>query len=1190
MKIREMFAKSIDRPIKGVIKVGQDDQANVFEELDEYVVTRELTRHFRDFFANYRKGINGEVDEMGVWISGFFGSGKSHFLKILSYLLDNKEIDGKRAIDFFTEDRKIADAAVLANIKLAGSTNGDIILFNIDSKSVANARTNKDAIAVVFMKVFNEMLGYCGAIPFLAEFERKLDAAGQYEIFKAGFEKVSGMPWVEVREDFYFIQDDIIKTLVELNIMSEDAARNWCEHGSETYSLSIEQFARLVKAYCNRKGGNHHVVFLVDEIGQYIAEDPKLMLNLQTVTEDLGRICKGKAWVIVTSQQDIDSFTKVRGNDFSKILGRFDTRLSLSSANVDEVIRKRILQKTPAATKTLELLYDQKESVIKNLITFTQDTAEKKLYLDRADFAAVYPFVPYQFNLLGQVLTAIRLHGATGKHLAEGERSMLALFKESAELYKDSDEGVLIPFNVFFRALAKFIDHTHAIVISHAEENEFLEPFDVELLKVLFMIKYVKEIKGYPENLTSLMVSDIDEDRITLKKKVEDGLKRLFKQTLIQKNGDEYNFLTNEEQDINRSISQEVAEMGEIISTASAVIFDEVYKEKKYRYSNRYNFGFNQIVDDRFYKNIQTNDIGIKIITPYGEEQDDASLQLLSSTSSNVMIRLPADTTFLDEISDAIKIKKFLTKQGAQLSKTFTTIKAAKETELGERNERIRIFIEDALRHADIFVNGDKLNGTAKDPASRINEALGKLVAMRYHKLAYMETAPTVLEIENLFKNVQQNTLGIDKTASANQNALNDVQDTIALNSRRHIKTVMKTLMDKYSVAPYGFIDLDVQWLVASLFRNGRVMLSVNGKNIPLLDTDKNEIVRYLTKKEFLDKLVIENREVVPESQIKAVQGIIKEFFGMPAAAATEDILMADFLRHAGNLEYKTKELEVEYRIQPRLPGHTAVQTLLKLFNETKQYTHPVEFYRFVFDKQDDFRDLGEDMAPVFAFFAGDQKGIYDKALRCDELYEASKSYVTDKELISTVNEIRVILRKPMPFGEIYKLPSLIERFAQLHVAILGNEAKPVLTDIESDRKAVFTALANKPFEREYSDRYTERFDELRKKVESADGVADIKSAKFESDALKVRCIDEIAEAELREAARTASPEQPQAGETEAVPPKPAPKKVKNISIKQMLSSSTRMESEADIDAYVENLRTKLKQELEGSDTINVIL
>ena len=96
MLIKDMFVKPIDRDIRGVVKVGQDDEKIVKNELEEYVVTQEMQKHFRDFFASYARGINDYTDKMGVWISGFFGSGKSHFLKILSYLLDNREVGGKR--------------------------------------------------------------------------------------------------------------------------------------------------------------------------------------------------------------------------------------------------------------------------------------------------------------------------------------------------------------------------------------------------------------------------------------------------------------------------------------------------------------------------------------------------------------------------------------------------------------------------------------------------------------------------------------------------------------------------------------------------------------------------------------------------------------------------------------------------------------------------------------------------------------------------------------------------------------------------------------------------------------------------------------------------------------------------------------------------------------------------------------
>lgn len=146
------------------------------------------------------------------------------------------------------------------------------------------------------------------------------------------------------------------------------------------------------------------------------------------------------------------------------------------------------------------------------------DGIEKKLYSSRENFAAIYPFVPYQFNLLGSVLTSIRTHGASGKHLAEGERSMLALFKESAMRLMNDAAGKIVPFNMFYDALEQFLDHSHKGVITKALDNDYLNPnheqecFDVNVLKTLFLIKYVKEITANANNITSLMVSDIDTD------------------------------------------------------------------------------------------------------------------------------------------------------------------------------------------------------------------------------------------------------------------------------------------------------------------------------------------------------------------------------------------------------------------------------------------------------------------------------------------------------------------------------------------------------------------------------------------------------------------------------------------------------------------------------------------------------
>ena len=1193
MQIKEMFEKQIDRDIKGVIKVGQSDEENVYQELDEYVVTKELLKHFRDFFDNYEKGINNNTDKMGVWISGFFGSGKSHFLKILSHLLKNSVVEGKRAIEYFTDGKKIDDPMLIAKMTNSGTISSDVMLFNIDSKGSAKVGSGKEAIVEVFMKVFNEMQGYCGSIPYLAEFERQLDNEGRFEEFKNKFEEIAGTPWEKKRQAFAVIQDKIVKTIAAMDFMSEEAARNWCKNAKGNYDLSIEKFVSLVKEYCEKKGPNHHVIFLVDEIGQYIADDTQLMLNLQTIVEDLGTACRGKAWVIVTSQEDIDSITKTKGNDFSKIQGRFDTRLSLSASNVDEVIRKRVLAKNETATQTLSLLYEQKESIIKNLITFTTDIADKKLYTDKTDFADCYPFIPYQFNLLGQVLTAVRTYGASGKYLSDQSRSMLALFQESAIRLKDSQEGVLVPFSYFYDPLHKFIDHQHSQVITDAEDNSRLDEFDVELLKVLFMIKYVKEFKAKVDNLTTLMISNIDDDRIEIRGRIEESLKKLIRETLVQKNGEIYSFLTNEEQEINNAINNESVEMGEIIGEASTVIFEDIFTDKKYRYSNRYLFPFNQKVDGRYFKGNQSNDIGVSIITPYGEDYPDSALRMLSVQEHSVIVKLPNDSTFLDEITDSLKIYKFLNTLGARGS--FDSIRRAKENERLEKKDRICIFIEDALKHADIYVNGDKANISAKEPASRINEALGKLVAMQYNKLTYMETAPELSDIAAVFNGSdgQLSFLGTSDT-TPNKLALEEVIQVIGLNNARHMKTSLKSLQDKFGAAPYGFDPKDVQWLVAMLFKMGRVSLTYNSQSLSMLSNTKEELVRYLTKREFVEKLLISIRERATDGQIRSAKEVIKDYFGFSVSSDDDDMIMRTFKKKAQDKLELFSEIMIEYRVNPKLPCKSLMEQAKKNLEELLTIKEPAEFFKTVDKKRDDLLDDADDTAPVLDFFNGDQKKIFEKAQEQIQMFENSKIYVREQEIIDNVARMEAIVTAKNPFRQIQKLPDMSMRFVQQYGELLEKEAEEMRPIVEDDQRKVLHILDEKGFVSVFRDRFSSVFEELKEKLDTSNEIATVKNIRLESDTLKLRCLDEITEYEEAHRPKvnpepSVNPETPSTSEGPVSPVQPKPKKRKNVSISNVAGARTySIENEQDIDNFLAEMKEKLLNELDENTIITL--
>lgn len=1051
-----MFEKLIDRDIKGVVKVGQDDEENIFQELEEYVVTNELNKHIGDFFEAYKKGIRGNTDEVGVWISGFFGSGKSHFLKILSYLIENKSVQGKEAIHFF--DKKIRDSMILADLKMAGDITTDVVLFDIDAKSESDSKSDKDSIVKVLNKVFNEMQGYCGSIPWIADIERKMAKDGLYEQFKETFKEISGNRWEDSREDFYYEEDSIIDALCKTTKMSKDAAKHWFELAEQDYSISIEKFAKRVSEYIEDKRKqpdtkDHHVAFLADEVGQYIGDNSQSMLNLQTIVHQFGIHCSGKAWIIVTSQEDIDSVLSVKGNDFSKIQGRFDTKLSLSSAYVDEVIKKRILIKNREGTATLREVYRQKSSILKNLFIFSQATAEMKSFTSEDDFVEIYPFVPYQFNLLQKVFTGVRIHGASGKSLSEGERSLLSAFQESAIRFAEHDEGSLIPFSAFYETIEAFLDSTIRTVIIHAKKNSRLKQKDVDILKLLFLIKYVKEMPSDLENLSTLMVDHIDVDKLDLKKEMEASLIRLSKETLIQKNGDEYIFLTNDEQDVNREIKNMHVDTAEVIQKIGEEIFNTIYKDKKFRYSSRYHFGFNTIIDDRSLS-VQTHDIGLKIITPYYEAAADlnqSELKMMSMRENNVILKLPADTSYLDEMEQILKIQAYLkVRSGSSVSQAIEDIKTRKGREVTERKERISTHLTEALRVAEVFVNSQQLDVKEKSPIDRINDGFKALIENLFSKLTYVkEYIDTTKQLHDLLQeNTTQLTLTDDE--EPNKLALQEVNSYIERLTTRKQQVTIKGITSYFSKQPYGWNDLDTTAIIIKLFKGQEIKLELNQSN---LNTSDRDILNYLTKRDYVDKVVIKKREQIPQNLIKTTKDIIKDMFEITAVPSDEDGLMVRCKELLQKELYEINVLLTYYKnkVYPGrdilIDGKDPIEKLLSI-------SDTASFYKQVKVLEDKLVDYTEVVGDVKDFFEN-QRELYDNAVKRLEIFESNRSYVTDIKVSEIIDSMEKIVKYTKPYDNIQKLPGLYKDFDDQFVVLLEKECEPISKAIDQDLNVV---------------------------------------------------------------------------------------------------------------------------------------
>lgn len=1202
MNIGQMFAKSINREIKPVVKPGQVDDATVKLELQEYVVTQELQKHFAEFFANYRLGIGQDTNRIGVWISGFFGSGKSHFLKMLSYLIDDDEVDGKPALDYFIEDNKITDPAVLDNIRAAESVDTDVILFDIASKSRTSNAANRDVIPMVLLRAFNEKLGYSYQYPRMADLERRLDAEGKLENFRKRVCELDGEDWDDAVAAIDLVQDAFVQAMTEQDIMSEDAARSWCDRVGEEYSISTEDLAKLVRKYIESKGNDHHVVFCVDEVGQYIGDNSNMMLDLQALEHDFETQCHGKAWILVTAQEAYDKMQVVNTGDFSKIQGRFDIRLNLSSSDVAEVVKKRILKKNAAAQAELEAVYPKKVDVLSTTLKFSGDMPEMKLFEGASDFADVYPFVPYQFNLLGKVLDAVRLFSSPGKNSSYGERSMLSMYLSTAKSIQDQDAGVLVPFNAFYHGLSALVDHETAIAITNAQRNNYLNPdhadtcFEVEVLKVLFMVKNVQEFNAPTvQNIATLMVSRLDEDRYQLEKRVETALKKLCQQQLVQNLGDNYVFLTNEEQEVNREIAQRQVEDSEMNRELAQLVFDENYRADKYRYpylGNRYTFGFNRKIDEYDALSRPDNAITVKIITSRGEDADEARLKMLSGSddgSHTIYVLLHDDTRLNSELRTMLQIQNYLRSGTAGRITKYRAICEAKQQEVEDRRKNVKVYLNQALSEADIYVYATKLPGNGRDFEVRLNEAFKQQVDRLFNHLTDMDKAVSEQDIGKLFADMGQ--LRMTGAGTNNNRALDAIKTKIERNSMSRTVTSLKTLLNIFTKEPYGFLPVDVEWLVAHLFVDGVLTLTMNHEQINAASRTPQEFTRLFTRTEFQERLLCDIRKHATDKQKRLVRDMMRDLFQKGVSSDDDEDMMRELQAECGKLLVDLNTLKDGYQQEPYLPGKSTVDAGIALVTTLRSHTTTDSFYTALEDAQGDYRDFKDGYEYLRDFFDGGQIKNFREAHDAVALYKRNQSLIADTSVRQAAEKMDAILGMAEPYEKIRTLAGLRADFMVKYDALLKEKAAPIKDYVTDCYDRVFHELDTARCGDKFRPAVQTERDEAIRRIESAKDLNDFVLLQANANQAKVHWINTIDEYDATHQP-AAAPAAPAGGDTTTpatptVTTAPVRRRV-TVSIRDVTSASWQINNTAELDDYVEKLRKALEQKLNNGDTLNV--
>lgn len=655
--LKDIFEKPVDRAIDGVIKA--DDEASLRVELDEYVITGEIGQRLEQFLEAY----NNYDTSNGVWISGFFGSGKSHLLKMLALLLENREVDGKTAHEIFAEKLK-GEPMLAGALNKAVSIPSKSILFNIDQKADVISKTDVDALLSVFQKVFDEACGFYGKQPHIAQFERDLQGRGQFEAFKEAFRSAAGKDWERGREQALLEAKNIATAFAEATGGDPSDAKDILSQYRKDTRVSIEDFAGTVKAWIDDQPKGFRLNFFVDEVGQYIADNVKLMTNLQTIAESLNTKCKGQAWIIVTAQQDMASvigdMTQQQENDFSKIQARFSNRMPLNSADVAEVIQRRLLAKTSEGQVTLGNLHDREENNLKTLFDFADGSMKLKNYRDRDHFISSYPFPPYQYDLFQMAITSLSEHNAfEGKHSSVGERSMLGVFQEVSKKLKDKEVGGLATFDLMFEGIRTALKSSVQQSIQIAEKN-LDDPFAVRVLKSLFLVKYVKGFKPSVRNIGILLLSEFEADQTSQRRKIEEALSRLERETYIQRNGEVYEFLTNEEKDVEAEIKALDIDPSELSKELETLAFDTILRHRKIKHlATNSEYAFTRKLDDHAVG--REYELAINLVSPLSDEVESPDgIRMKTMSREELAVAMKPDANFVRDLILFKQTDKFI--------------------------------------------------------------------------------------------------------------------------------------------------------------------------------------------------------------------------------------------------------------------------------------------------------------------------------------------------------------------------------------------------------------------------------------------------------------------------------------------------------------------------------------------------
>lgn len=1205
MKLRDLYFNKIERAVNPAVSATKFDPETERIEIDEYVFTDEIINGLFRILDAIKN--NKPYDHVGIWIDGYYGSGKSHFLKYLDYCITpatreravSRLLAAVKAIDPLDEKHNLSfDYEELLSIAnwLKRATI-DTCIFNLET-SYDNSTDKKKAFLHVFWNEFNGKRGFNKFNITLAQnLEKPLAEKGVFEAFKERIAEEGG-DWNDPGMAADLIDNeldwvlDIAKELAPT--LSVDSIRERII--KRDTNMSIDRFGMELASYLKDKGDDYRLILLADEVSQFINKERDRYLNLQEIITKLSEACDNKVWVACTAQQDLseimdDCHIAEEKDKEGKIKGRFEVKVSLKGTQPEVITQKRILDKKEEVKPELAALYNKYKAGFD--LQFKLPTSYSS-YETQDDFVDYYPFVPYQFKLIMQVFNSFLNLGYVAKEVKGNERSIIKVIHSTAKTNADAELGKFISFdelsnNMFEEGLQargqKAVDNALRMARTYQTDRPERTRLAVRVANVLFMICNISQTDQlvFPatlDNVTSLLINDMETPRLNIKNEVEKVIEFLCDNNIIRreqgKNGapETYAFYSEEEMKVAQLIQSQVVD-----NNTQAEQLKEIFNRyitalrNKEQYKTR-SFSVGLTIKQRTFL---SNNPDVQVEFVMDADYETAEQLALQNSNVNRMVYYVGP-----QYRDNKRLYNafYWYCQANRYMATPVTSEDNKKTR-DEFEKRANEFYDGIIRKEfeKILDTCPIISGLSVIDEAELGQKRGNdryRVAMDKH-LSGIYTKANLVDYPSMPRTTEQLKKAILRNVNPGDyegmNAvLTDAEHEVEIYLNKQFAEVnVSDVLAKFAKAPYGWDNICTLYIINELVRrHNRDYSYANNPNVET-STVANRIVSESSK------FTLRQAKVISPQVIQNFIASWKEIFGISAVPSSTD--STQLFRACRDIESDrslAKFIKGYKDIEQQIAGYQFCQPIreaIDLFESWLNERDPLKFFNLVIAAKDEAKVLIDKCKEVVQF-THDQLDTYKQLIQFQDNNQYNFPFVP-MEMQGAVTDFSKLKDDPWPI-------SGLRGYIKLQRQLSG-----ILDGVRNELREKIKAAYNEIFD--YLKQVAEKQHVPESVLSDRETVIRVKTTPTNILVLQNNANTDTFYQEQVDKIMSYNPPLPPGGEGDGKPepPKTPDKRIRKASLQT--KTKLPITNAEDIERYLEGLRQQLEKLLIDQDGVMII-